>query len=84
MVRGDISLDRPFELFHLPAMKIRTKKLKATPIVLDSPTSVERFKKLASKFTKKTTSSKKSAIKALSREGILTSKGNLTKRYSAK
>ena len=51
---------------------------------LGSPGSVERFRELATAFTKKATKSKAAAIKVLKKEGILTAKGNLSKRYSAK
>jgi hypothetical protein len=51
---------------------------------IGSPGSVERFRELASAFTKKATKSKASAIKVLTKEGLLTAKGNLSKRYFVK
>jgi hypothetical protein len=61
--------------------------MKKTPLVrqeLGSPASVERFRELASAFTKKATASKKAAMKVLKREGIVTARGKLTKHYSGK
>jgi len=51
---------------------------------LGSPASVERFRTVASSFTAKASASKKAAMTVLKREGIVTTKGNLTKHYSAK
>lgn len=43
-----------------------------------------QFEKSAASFTAKATSSKKSALEVLRREGILTARGNLAKRYETK
>jgi hypothetical protein len=51
---------------------------------LGSPASVERFRILARTFTAKAASSKAKALSVLKNEGIVTGKGNLTKRYSVK
>jgi hypothetical protein len=58
---------------------------KSSAIVNDigSPKSVERFRQLASTFTIKATTSRAAALKTLQREGMITAKGNLTKRYTA-
>lgn len=50
----------------------------------DSPAYVERFRELALAYTAEATVSKQAAIRTLQREGILTAKGKLTKRYSQK
>ncbi len=60
------------------------KNAKLGQQVIGSRDSVSRFKELASSFTKKAASSKKEAMAVLKREGIVTAKGNLTKRYSPK
>jgi hypothetical protein len=62
----------------------RAKKPTPTKNDLGSPASVTRFRALASTFTAKAASSKKAAMNVLKREGIVTAKGNLTKRYSGK
>lgn len=51
---------------------------------LGSPASVGRFRVLASSFTNQASSSKKAAMAVLKREGIVTAKGNLTKKYSSR
>ena len=48
---------------------------------LDSPESVERFRKLALAFTKRATVSKQAAISQLQKSGILDGKGNISKHY---
>lgn len=66
-------------------MKI-SRRLASKAMVEDitAPAAVRRFREVASSFTAKASSSKKAALNALKREGILTAKGHLTKHYAGK
>lgn len=62
-------------------MKARNSK-KAASIDLHSAVAMKQFKAAAETFTSKATASKKAALDALRKEGIVTATGRLSKRYS--
>ena len=53
-------------------------------VTLNTPAAVARFKKLARDFDARLRASPEAAQLVLRREGVLTAKGNLTRRYSGK
>ena len=53
-------------------------------VSLNSPAAVARFKELARDFDARLRASPGAAELVLRREGVLTAKGNFTRRYSGK
>lgn len=63
---------------------IGNKPQRKAVATLNTPAAVARFKKLARDFDARLRASPESAQLVLRREGVLTAKGNLTRRYSGK
>ncbi len=63
---------------------IGNKRHRKAVVTLNTPAAVARFKQLARDSDARLRASPEAAQLVLRREGVLTAKGNLTRRYSGK